>query len=318
MATIKVSKSELSSEINNLITRVSTLKNVKDGLINVLGTIPNCEGINLSDSGLVLASNIRNVVQDVEVAAVNINNYFQAIMRADSGDDNAVAVTEVVFSTNVTSDGSRDGNIIAIWRFLKAKGLSDNAIAGVLGNISAECGFNPAAIESNGEGHGLIQWSFGRKQRLLARAKELGVDWTNLQFQLEFLWDESLDPNSSYGKKLAKVGFYDSKISIEDAAFYFHKYVEVSADSKARIQKNRINKAVQLFNDYKQRVYEGQTGATIYRSNATSLANIEKSYGTGGIKTTAAITTNKGISSLSTTEDKDKKNEKKYDGIEVL
>ena len=316
MANIKVSKSELSTEINSLLRKVSDLKNDKEGLISVLSSIPNCEGINLSESGLILASNIRNVIQDVEVAAININNYFEAIQKADNGNEQAAAVTEVVFTTNVTSDGSRDGNIIAIWRFLKAKGLSDNAIAGILGNISAECSFNPAAIESNGEGHGLIQWSFGRKNRLLARAKELGVDWTNLQFQLEFLWDESLDPNSSYGKKLAKVGFYDD-ISIEDAAFYFHKYVEVSADSKARIQKNRINKALTLYNDYKQRVYSNQTGAKVYKSTTTKLANIEKVYGSAGIGTTAAITTTEGIKSLSKTT-KEKEANTKYDGIKVV
>ena len=77
-----------------------------------------------------------------------------------------------------------------IWRFLIGKGLTPNQTAGWMANIKAESGYDPAAIEGNGEGHGLVQWSFGRKTNLLNEAEKQGVDWRDIKFQLNFMWEE--------------------------------------------------------------------------------------------------------------------------------
>lgn len=75
-----------------------------------------------------------------------------------------------------------------VWNTLTGLGYSDVAVAGVLGNIHWESGgFDASAIESNGEGIGLIQWSGGRKQSLIAYANSKGVDWTDINTQIEFL-----------------------------------------------------------------------------------------------------------------------------------
>ena len=56
---------------------------------------------------------------------------------------------------------------------LKGIGLDDHAIAGVLGNLEAESGWNPAVV--NGSGHtGLAQWDRSRFGRLQAMAKKNG------------------------------------------------------------------------------------------------------------------------------------------------
>ena len=294
MATVTVSKNELTSESTSFLNKINVIDNNKLNLINSLKNIPDLEGMGITSTGNILASNIENAIKDLKIAATNIKNYCIAINNADASSEENMEIKEVVFSLDAKTDGSTSGNIIAIWSYLKAKGLSDNAIAGILGNISAESSFNPGAIEGNGEGHGLIQWSFGRKNRLLARAQELGVDWRNLKFQLDFLWDESLDPNSSYGKKLASVGFYNDDISIEDAAFYFHKFVEVSADSKARIQKNRINKATSLYNEYKDKVYA--TSSTVTKEGSSIIEKIENLFGKND--STGAIISTKEVKSL--------------------
>ena len=84
-----------------------------------------------------------------------------------------------------------------VWDYLKAAGYSDIQVAGIIGNLYQESGLNPARVESNGEGIGLVQWSFGRKQSLINYASSKGKDWTDLESQLEFLVSE-LDSKQFY------------------------------------------------------------------------------------------------------------------------
>lgn len=121
--------------------------------------------------------------------------------------------TEQHCSTDyVFSDGTTEGNAQAVWTYLKGKGLSDEAVSGVMGNMERESNFDPALIEKGYpyQGHGLIQWSYGRKDNLLKQATLKGVSWTDLNFQLNFLWEESLSPESYYGKQLQREGFYEN------------------------------------------------------------------------------------------------------------
>lgn len=152
----------------------------------------------------------------------------------------------------VYSDGTTEGNAQAIWTFLKGKGLSDEAVAGVMGNMERESGFNPSAIEKGYpyQGHGLIQWSYGRKDRLLQQATLKGVSWTDLNFQLNFLWEESLSPESYYGRRLQSEGFYDNK-SPSKTAYLFHKIVEVSAESYDSILNTRCKSAEKWYDKLK-------------------------------------------------------------------
>ncbi len=76
-----------------------------------------------------------------------------------------------------------------LWFALRNVGFSEYAVAGVMGNVHVESGgFNPSAIEGgSGEGIGLIQWSFGRRDALEAYAASKGVSWTDVNTQIEFL-----------------------------------------------------------------------------------------------------------------------------------
>lgn len=93
--------------------------------------------------------------------------------------------------THVVTDGTTKKNMEAIWGFLRNQGFSEQAAAGIMGNIKSESNFNPAAIEaSNGEGHGIVQWSFSRKEKLFARAAARGVEWSDMGVQLDMLLEE--------------------------------------------------------------------------------------------------------------------------------
>ena len=145
-----------------------------------------------------------------------------------------------------------DGNAQAVWTYLKGKGLSDEAVSGVMGNMERESNFDPALIEKGYpyQGHGLIQWSYGRKDNLLKQATLKGVSWTDLNFQLNFLWEESLSPESYYGKQLQREGFYENK-SPSRCAYLFHKIVERSSDSYQSILNTRCKSAKKWYDKLK-------------------------------------------------------------------
>ena len=107
-----------------------------------------------------------------------------------------------------------------IWDFFKSKGFTDYGIAGLMGNIQRESGFNPKNLQSTGNkqlgmtdeeytkavdsgkytydmfrkdshGFGLAQWTFHtRKASLYNYAKRCGKSIGDLQMQLEFLYKE--------------------------------------------------------------------------------------------------------------------------------
>ena len=117
-----------------------------------------------------------------------------------------------------------------IWHFLKGKGFSDYAAAGIMGNLQAESGLKPNNLQNSYEkklgftdatytqavdsgsytsfandkaGYGLAQWTYHtRKQNLLNYAKQLNCSIANLDMQLNYLYIE-LSNNSVVKKGLA-------------------------------------------------------------------------------------------------------------------
>ena len=105
-----------------------------------------------------------------------------------------------------------------IWNYLKAKGLPDCGIAGLMGNLYAESSLVPTNLQNSYEkalsftdaaytaavdngtyqnfvkdsaGYGLAQWTYwSRKKNLLDFAKKKGKSIGDLEMQLDFLWNE--------------------------------------------------------------------------------------------------------------------------------
>lgn len=91
--------------------------------------------------------------------------------------------------------GELTGVQAQIYAFLHNKGLTDIQIAGIMGNISCESGYDPTIRERKsdgtiGPGIGLLQWTYSRKTQLINYCASKGSDWTNAELQLEFLWME--------------------------------------------------------------------------------------------------------------------------------
>lgn len=79
------------------------------------------------------------------------------------------------------------------WNYFTGRGLTPVAAAGAMGNIQAESSFRASAVESNGVGLGIIQWSYERRTNLENAAAAAGVNLSDndsaLLFQLNYLWD---------------------------------------------------------------------------------------------------------------------------------
>ncbi len=230
-------KEGLVTLANNADGDVSTTKSSMNSAKNSLNSISDYDGINISSAASTLSSNLDTVLSDLDVTVKNINTYATKLNELDISEDSD-EISEEDYRALFATDGTSEGNAKAIWNFLKAKGLSDAAAAGVLGNIQAECNFRLTAVGDNGTSYGLIQWHNSRWNNLNTFCQQHGLDPSSLQGQLEFLWNESLDPNSGYGKNLAKYGFYTTSDPV-NAAVIFHDVVEKSASSDETVRSRR-------------------------------------------------------------------------------
>lgn len=110
------------------------------------------------------------------------------ITEAKEPDNNVDENVENTASETKQENRTRE-NII--WDYLKSAGYTDIQTAAIIGNLYQESGLNPERVEyKTQEGIGLVQWSFGRKQKLIDYASSKGVNWTDLTAQLEFLVKE--------------------------------------------------------------------------------------------------------------------------------
>ena len=89
------------------------------------------------------------------------------------------------------------------WAFFKEKGYSDAATAGILANIQAESSFRTTAVGDSGHAFGLCQWhdyasSSGRYGNMLATAKSMGKDVSDLTVQLTHIHNEIGQAGAGY------------------------------------------------------------------------------------------------------------------------
>ena len=151
-----------------------------------------------------------------------------------------VEATQEANTTEETVEITKEDNRTTeevVWDYLKAAGYSDIQTAAIIGNLYQESGLNPARVESNGEGIGLVQWSFGRKQNLINYASSKGVDWSDLETQLEFLVSE-LDSKQFYNPyKDTFMNPYSVSEATEAFCFGFERPNKAKANLDFRVEK---------------------------------------------------------------------------------
>lgn len=161
-------------------------------------------------------------------------------------------------------------NARIIWDFLSPKIENPYAVAGLMGNLKAESGFNPKNLQNSCEkrlgmnddaytyavdvgsysnfvndlcGYGLAQWtSSGRKQALynFRRGRSIG----DMGMQLEFLWNEL---NSSYKNVLnaiRKAG------SVKEASDIVLTKFERPKDQSEEVKNYRANLGLEIYKEF--------------------------------------------------------------------
>ncbi|MFC0688569.1 phage tail spike protein [Enterococcus faecalis] len=147
----------------------------------------------------------------------------------------------------------KEKNAWAVWQFLKSKGYSEQAVAGILGNMEQESGIMPDIDEGGGgSGYGLVQWTSpvagesGRAyvQRLLAQAGISG-DYRNINTQLQLLnWhmhNGQYIPTSAYPYSVAQ---FKALTDVGTATMAF----EANFERPAVTHPERIDMAIYWYN----------------------------------------------------------------------
>ncbi len=179
-------------------------------------------------------------------------------------------IYEVNIETSVASTGSTEDEQ-AIWEFLKDKGLSDFAVAGIMGNLYAESGLRSNNLQqayerklgytdatytkavddgsykgfvTDAAGYGLAQWTYsGRKANLLKFATARKKSISDFRMQLEFMWEEMRNSNLLM-KALA------SASSVKSASDAIMTRYERPADQSASAKAKRASYGQKYYDKY--------------------------------------------------------------------
>lgn len=145
-------------------------------------------------------------------------------------------------------------NQLKVKKYFKDKGLSKEAVAGIMGNIQKESGFNPNALnpkDSNGlPSYGLIQWNANT-----ASKSEVG---TTLESQLNYLIVFG-GRYKRYLNKLIELNKSNELVDASIAAYWFANYVEVCGGCTASYAKflqknnNKTEERAKYANDFYKR-----------------------------------------------------------------
>ena len=156
------------------------------------------------------------------------------------------APTTPTGGTSTVVSGS--DNRSKIWSFListKFSGYGNQAFgpvqaAGAIGNFFQESGWRFDAVQPNGDGHGIAQWSNTRRGTLMALASKMGKPWSSEEVQFQMITNEL---NGSYGKALVAKG-YDKLTDPVAASLMFQLVYEGAGDPQQQNRNDAAKKAL--------------------------------------------------------------------------
>jgi TP901 family phage tail tape measure protein len=139
------------------------------------------------------------------------------------------------YSGSVKAGSSQNASYV--WDYFKSKGLSDYAVAGILGNLMQESSLNPTVNKD-----GIAQWNGSRRTAMYNYANQRGMSWTSLDAQLGYLWQEI-----SSGNQGITVGQLNGAGSASQASQMFSNQFERPGNP---MMSNRVGYANSYYNKY--------------------------------------------------------------------
>ena len=149
------------------------------------------------------------------------------------------------------STSEMQNNALLVNTYLKAKGWSVNAIAGLLGNMQSESGINPGIWQSLNEnnmsgGFGLVQWS--PATNFTDWADENGFSWDDGNAQLKWIDEVTASvgqwiPTSSYN-----FSFSTFKTSSETPEYLASAFLKNFERAGVEVEEERQTQARSWYN----------------------------------------------------------------------
>lgn len=145
-----------------------------------------------------------------------------------------------------------------VWFALKDAGFSEEATAGVMGNISQESSWNKDSVNSSSGAKGICQWLGGRANGLDSYASSKGKEWTDEDIQIEYLIGELTPGGGADGYATynvldvngCSVEDWKNASSPEDAAVAFRKTFERCGEAEAN-DARRKSEARKFYDEFK-------------------------------------------------------------------
>lgn len=167
-------------------------------------------------------------VQANSAAMSNIKDAKTAIQKFKGVADGTVAKsgTSCCGTSSTVLIGSDPAT--QVWNYFKGKGLDDNHVAAIMGNLKQESGYNPEIIQGGGTtkdpsnisvGWGIVQWTPGSKVLGIAKKLKITGPIYALATQLDIVWGE-MNSTTPAGATGFMAGFKAAS-SLADATSYF-------------------------------------------------------------------------------------------------
>jgi len=211
-------------------------------------------------------SNIGQERENLKLYETLLNRAEQILAQARSQNGifgNGNASSTGTGGTGAATPVTGNSNSEKAWNFFAGKGMSEGAIAGIMGNLQQESQIDPTA--PNG---GLAQWLGPRRKDLNNYAKQTGGDVNSMETQLNFLWKEL--ESGQYGS-IDEL----NKLNPTEAAKYFEKHYEKAG--KPMMEK-RIGYANDWYNQYgngKSPQAKTNAGTSSVNSNSSSNSSVK-------------------------------------------
>lgn len=157
-----------------------------------------------------------------------------------------------------------------VWFALRDMGLSEEATAGVMGNISQESSWNKDDVNSSSGAKGICQWLGGRANGLDKYAASKGVDWTDEDTQIEYLIGELTPGGGANGFATYNVlkvkgcspDDWKNATTPEDAAVAFRKTFERCGEAEAN-DARRKSEARRFYDEFRGKTRSDSTNGDL-------------------------------------------------------
>ena len=192
--------------------------------------------------------------------------------------------------TDIAEAGGKsgiDGIQGQIYDYLLAKGVPPVGAAAVMGNIQGESYyFRPDAVNELGCS-GLCQWKDGRLDNLKKLASSKGKDWTDVECQLDYLWEEL---NGKYTKVRDVILSADQESELEYATWYWGRYFEVfflgdSFETTKGYTAKRYEYAQHWYQEWQQHHTSGAATSSVAYANASAEEKVKGLFPNGAPQT---------------------------------